>query len=117
MLINIDDNNITLRNDKFYSDVANTMQLEIDSKPLEEKNITINYSAIFTPKRIIRNGPVTVVFWEDGTKTIVRLKEGTNDDPYMAFCSALAKKIFENNSKVKKIVAKTRLELPKETKR
>lgn len=27
---------------------------------------------LFTPKRIIRNGPAMVVFWWDGTKTVVK---------------------------------------------
>ena len=85
---------------------------ESKDKPKDKESNDI--SKDYTPKRIIRNGPMTIVFWEDGTKTLVRLKEGMVDDPYMAFCSALAKKIFGNNSRVKKVVAKTKLELPKE---
>lgn len=67
----------------------------------------------YEPKDIIRNGPATIVFWKDGTKTIVKLTEGGSDDPYAAFCMALAKKIFKTNGSVKRIVSKTRLE-PKE---
>lgn len=71
-------------------------------------------AVFYEPKDIIRNGPATIVFWKDGTKTIVKLKEGMPDDPYSAFCAALAKKIFKCGSKVKKISAMARLELPKE---
>jgi len=56
------------------------------------------------PTKIIRSGPVTVIFWEDGTKTLVRRAEGAPDDPYLAFCAGLAKKIYGNNSKVKKLI-------------
>lgn len=71
-------------------------------------------AVFYEPKDIIRNGPATIVFWKDGTKTIVKLKEGMPDDPYSAFCAALAKKIFKSGSKVKKISAMSRLELQKE---
>lgn len=62
-----------------------------------------------TPKpyeidHIVKNGPAMVVFWMDGTKTIVKRKEGEKDDDYLAFCAALAKKIYGNNSRVKRIV-------------
>lgn len=65
--------------------------------------------------KIIRNGPVTVVFWEDGTKTLVRRNENTPDDPYFAFCAALAKKVYGNNTRVKKIISENTVE-PKERK-
>ena len=71
-------------------------------------------SKTLTPKKIIHNGPATIVFWKDGTKTIIRLNDYDNDNPYFAFVSALAKKIFGNNSKVNKIVSMT--EFPEEKK-
>lgn len=58
----------------------------------------------YTPKKIYYNNPVTVVFWEDDTKTTVRLHEGDEYNEYSAFCAALAKKIFGNNSHLTKIV-------------
>lgn len=58
----------------------------------------------YTPKKIYYNNPVTVVFWEDGTKTTVRLHEGEEYNEYSAFCAALAKKIFGNNSHLTKVV-------------
>lgn len=58
----------------------------------------------FTPKRIIKNGPAMVVFWKDGTKTIVKRKKGEPDNLYHAFTAALAKKIFGSNSHVNRII-------------
>lgn len=55
-------------------------------------------------KKIVRNGPATIVFWDDGTKTIVKRAEGTNDDIYMAFCSAFTKKMLGTNSRIKRII-------------
>ena len=55
----------------------------------------------------MKSGRTTVVFWKDGTKTVVRLPIGEQPDDYDAFTAALAKKIFGNNSTVKRIVAET----------
>lgn len=63
-----------------------------------------------SPKKIIRNGPVTVVFWDDGTKTLVRRNADSPDDPYVAFCAALAKKIYGNNTRVKKLITENTVE-------
>jgi hypothetical protein len=56
------------------------------------------------PIRIIYNDPATIVFWDDDTKTVVKRAKGEKFNKYNAFCAALAKKIYENNSQVRKIV-------------
>ena len=58
----------------------------------------------YIPKRIIYNDPATVVFWKDGTKTVVKRAPNEVSNHYTAFCAALAKKIFETNSHVNRIV-------------
>ena len=58
----------------------------------------------FTPVRIIKNGPATVVFWKDGTKTVVKCAPETTPSDYDAFTAALAIKIFGNNSRLKKMI-------------
>lgn len=57
-------------------------------------------------KKIIHSGPCTIVFWEDNTKTVVRLEEGKEYDEYAAFTAALAKKCYGSNSQVHKILEK-----------
>lgn len=42
------------------------------------------------------NNPVTVVLWEDGTKTIVRAGEGEEYDPEKGLAMAIAKKALGN---------------------
>lgn len=60
------------------------------------------------PDRIImsKDSKVTIVLWEDGTKTIVRCAENTTPDPYAAYCAAFAKKCYGSNSKLKKTIKK-----------
>lgn len=56
------------------------------------------------PKRILRSGPATIVFWQDETKTIVKRAPDDPDNSYSAFTAALAIKIFGSNSALKKLV-------------
>lgn len=67
----------------------------------------------YTPKQIIYNPPATIVFWEDGTKTVVKCSESETYSEYYGFLAALGKKIFETNSEVNRIV-KTYIPKPKE---
>lgn len=60
--------------------------------------------AKYTPKKIISNYPATIVFWKDGTKTVVKCAAGTDPDLYNAFCAAVCKKIFGSNSHLKKVI-------------
>ena len=61
----------------------------------------------FTPKRIIKSGPATIVFWKDGTKTVVKRAEDEPDNEYAAFTAALGIKVFGSNSALKNVVEKT----------
>ena len=45
-------------------------------------------------KKIIHNGPATIVYWDDDTRTVVKCMEGTVYDEYAAFCAAVCKKIY-----------------------
>lgn len=62
------------------------------------------FSPILIPKKIIKSGDRTIVFWKDNTKTIVKRSDDTPDDLYSAFTAALAIKIYGSNSQVKKIL-------------
>lgn len=55
-------------------------------------------------EKVIVNGSKTIVFWNDGTKTIVSCREGEEFDIYTAFCAALAKKMFGSTSRTKAIL-------------
>lgn len=54
--------------------------------------------------RIIFNDPATIVFWQDGTKTVVKCQKGQTFNPYFGFCAAIAKKLYGNNSILNRIV-------------
>lgn len=79
-----------------------------DRVTTEIRYIPLPQYEFYTPKRIIRNhsakGDFTIVFWKDGTKTIVKRAEGEADNTYTAFTAALAKKLFGNNSKLSRTI-------------
>ncbi len=54
--------------------------------------------------RIAFYDDTTVVYWCDGTKTVVRRGEGEPDSKYTAFTAAVAKKLFGSTSAVKKVI-------------
>ena len=73
-------------------------------RDLVEPNNEINTAKSNNPTKIIRSGNRTIVFWTDGTKTIVKRADDEEDNLYHAFTAALAEKVYGSNSKVKKIL-------------
>lgn len=60
--------------------------------------------------KIIYNGPCTIVFWSDGTKTVVKCGYEEEFSEYTGFIAAVSKKVFGSTSAVKKIIKKKRKE-------
>ena len=44
------------------------------------------------PKKIIFNNPATIVFWNDGSKTVVKAMDGDNFDPERGYLQAYFEK-------------------------
>ncbi len=47
-------------------------------------------------KNVIFNDPATIVFWEDGTKTVVKCQDGDEFDPEKGLAMAIVKKAYGN---------------------
>ena len=56
--------------------------------------------------KIIFNPPATIVFWEDGTKTVVKCAAEDEFSEYYGFLAALGKKVYEKNGQIKKLIDK-----------
>lgn len=65
----------------------------------------------FDIKNVIFNDPATIVFWSDGTKTVVKCSENDIYDPENGLAMAFAKKMFGNDNTFHKHFKKW---LPKE---
>ena len=70
----------------------------------------MNSSHIPEIKNVIFNDPATIVFWEDGTKTVVKCQDGDEFDPEKGLAMAIAKKAYGNKgnycNKIKKWLPK-----------
>ena len=55
-------------------------------------------SSIYMPviSKVIHNNPDTIVFWEDGTKTVVKCQDGDIYDPEKGLAMAISKKALGN---------------------
>lgn len=63
------------------------------------------YHRIPFPVCIKRRGRATIVEWADGTETkIIRSADEEDMGMYAVFCIALAKKVYGNNSALKKVI-------------
>lgn len=71
---------------------------------------------IFYPKenlippieKIIFNPPATIVFWDDGEKTVVKCKESEEFDYECGLAFAIAKRYFGSRSEFKKAIGKAK---------
>lgn len=57
-------------------------------------------------KKVIFNGPATVVLWGDGTKTVVKCSKDDEFDPEKGLAMAIAKKFFGNENGYTKNIKK-----------
>lgn len=80
----------------FYTDFMKQME-----------STQIDKDRFFTPSRILKSGNRTIVFWSDGTKTIVKRAEEEPDNDYAAFTAALGIKIFGSNSALRRAIKKS----------
>ena len=69
--------------------------LWVDEDLIEEVYNELLEEEIIMIKKVGFYNPTTVVFWEDGTKTVVRA-EGETFDPEKGLAMAIAKKYFGN---------------------
>jgi len=67
-------------------------------------------------EHIVFNDPATVVFWDDGTKTVVKVAEGDKFSEEYGMAMAYMKKIFGSNRKFKRLVDKFKPATRKENK-
>ena len=47
-------------------------------------------------KKVIYNGPATIILWDDRTKTVVKCKEGDSYSPEAGFALAVLKRLTGN---------------------
>lgn len=89
-------------NSKIEQDAA--MTVEFEGVLLNESDQDCERGKPFDVRRILQSGNRVVVFWDDGSKTVVKRSDDTDDDIYGAFTAALAIKVYGSNSQVNRII-------------
>lgn len=100
-----------------YTNLLSTEPITITRKGLTDMEKMLNslnksteeYAKIqfYKPSRILKSGNRTIVFWADGTKTIVKRADDEAESDYAAFTAAVAKRLYGSNSALKRIVERT----------
>ena len=86
-----------------YRDVRSfvvLMKYKKDWKPLpavkSSSFLGTPFSECLTIRKVIFNDPATIVFWGDGTKTVVKCQDGDIFDPEHGLAMAISKKALGN---------------------
>lgn len=94
---------LTCKNFNNYEEKENIMGPKNYIDYFKSIGLTTNYSAISTDriripriKNVIFNDPATIVFWSDGTKTVVKTQNNEGFDPEKGLAMAIAKKALGN---------------------
>lgn len=58
----------------------------------------------FAPKEIIYNDAATIVYWTDGTKTVVKCNENDVYSEYSGFVAAVAKKMYGGANAINRLI-------------
>lgn len=69
---------------------------KINAKEYNKMFVKKKYPTHPEIKDVIFNPPATIVFWDDGTKTVVKAQNGEYFDPEKGLSMAIAKKYFGN---------------------
>ncbi len=72
-----------------------TCVITVEPTETESKDIHINLIDTLEITNVMFNPPATIIFWRDGTKTVVKTQE--DFDPEKGLAMAISKKMFGNN--------------------
>lgn len=87
MNISVDVNLNNLPGSFSYNDIAEALNRGFNP---------IIFGKSLTIKKVIYNGPATIILWNDRTKTVVKCKEGDSYSPEAGFALAVLKRLTGN---------------------
>lgn len=76
-------------------DNTNLFDVFFNTEPLTVKFKITTPEDLCTIKRVIFNGPATIIIWDNGDKTVVKCQNGDAYDKRTGFMYACAKRICE----------------------
>ena len=82
---------------RYYYDDLETVENDLES-------IELRVDIPGMIDRVIFNDPATIIYWKDGSKTVVKRSEDDIWDPEKGFCMAIIKKLYGRTSFIKKFI-------------
>ncbi len=82
----------------------NVMYSHHEMETLSTAKANTKLHETFDIDRIVFNDPATIVFWADGSKTVVKCAPGQKFNKYQGFCAAVTKRLYVHNSYINRIV-------------
>lgn len=77
----------------------------LPSRPFPDMTIVpFGWTAIPTIKKVIVNGPATIVIWGDGSKTVVKCEDGDKQNVYVGVLWCIAKKVYGTHARFERLV-------------
>lgn len=92
-----DPEDLYVKSNLWFADLK--FELDKEKKEVKEKKLEI--------LRVVFNGPATIVFWSDKTKTVVKCGKRDKFDPEKGLAMAIVKKMFGNNGNYYNIIKKS----------
>ena len=95
------------KEEKEMIDYRTISSTKITAREINTKlNLPVSFMPIPMITKIVFSNPATIVFWADGTKTVVKCMEGQEFNEYYGVACAIMKRFFGNNSKASAFVEK-----------
>lgn len=92
-----EDSELTMVNLSVYPDIDDYLQHDI---AITKALINSKYGVpkmTMAIKNVIFHDPATIVYWEDGSKTVVKCQSGDIFDPEKGLAMAIAKRVYGDN--------------------
>lgn len=92
--------------DNYFVTIENNMSKEQLNAMFGTAKVTVRKEDLMKIKRVIFNDPATIVFWDDGTKTVVKCMKGETFDPEKGILVAWYKKLYGDKPNYMKDIKK-----------
>lgn len=99
-------NNVDITKEIYMMSARGNGKTRYVSELLKNKTVVYNGNMHTNIENVIFNDPATIVFWTDGTKTVVKCQSGEAFDPEKGLAMAISKKVLGNDYGYYEIFAK-----------
>lgn len=95
--VNVNVNSDTVQKPIYMMSARGSGKTKWVSEMLKNKTVVYNGNIHTNIENVIFNDPATIVFWTDGSKTVVKCQKGETFDPEKGLAMAISKKVLGND--------------------